>query len=153
MRTFRPALLALALASTVAAAPADAALGDGPENAGAGCQARLTRVSDTTWTGVMTGGAWVAAELVENEGGAIRVAGDPGVPSGFAMKCWIHETYGGADHARVNASVVGPLAVFTAVPVSFDTLYNTFEVCTEVSWDVPGDPTHRQKTCTEIVAS
>lgn len=151
MRMTRPALLALAAAAAVSAAPANAAIGDGPENAGIGCQAVLTQTSTGTWSGVMIGGAWVAADVIENYNGIIGIASEPGVVPGFGMRCWIHEVYGGDDHAKTEAAVVGPVAVIGAVPVSFDTNYNTFEVCTEIRWDVPGDPTHRETNCTELL--
>jgi hypothetical protein len=131
------------VAAALAAAPlhaAHAAPFDGAEDVGSGCAAVFANATDTdrdTHTGVLYGGPWVAADVVENVGGVLGVDSRPGLATDMRVTCLIRR---GGRIGTVLLSTTSSLPAGSGVVVmeprlfAFVEEYTTFTVCTQVDW-------------------
>jgi hypothetical protein len=140
MRSYaRNTLLALALAATPLAT-AHAAPFDGAETAGLGCRSVFLAKSGSgataTHTGVIDGGPWVVADLIQNNSGILGVDSKPAPGTNVTITCTIHP---GTDTASPVVTVWSAfpgtgVAYLTPSAFSFFSGNSAFVTCTRVDW-------------------
>jgi len=147
----RHTLVALALVAAPTTS-AHAALFDGSENAGHACQATFVAQLSGGYThsGVITGGPWVAADLLENRDGIVGVESVPGTVTDMRITCFIRRV-GNAYDIPVSGTSSSPtssgLVYFAPKVFSFDSYYDTFQTCTQVDWTDTHGVARQESSC------
>lgn len=131
MRFIRPALvLALAL---VPGAAASAEPFDGAEKNGTKCLAEVLRETVPYPYGVLSGGAYVVADLLATENGILKVDPNPGPVEGVELTCSIRKS--SVTYATVTrTSTSGVVVVEPQITAFHAPSDGVFEVCTTVRW-------------------